>query len=816
MFLSQVSYAACPLPVKPVSPQASILFVNGIMNDYQGACDSATALMTSLKGNGIDANKFQFRFFFNPTEGGLGDVTELRMQAALSSYARKLATSGDVDEYYDKLGSLYKTISSGSTTCSDFFAYRSDIFPWSTIIYKYNNLNVLERKAEKEACDRIIATTNRLKSVFVKRLLDGPLIVVPHSQGNFYTEAAYGILKYERYADIGKIRVVGVAAIAKFPVGGKYVTIEQDNALYLLQAINTEGIFKSEYSPAPPSNVACVISLGCNGTNTANTDPALIADAANTSGIDIISYLDRFDGMASVWPELRDYLLNRIPSGTSYLLHEFTPIYLNEKLGDWRTGTSIPKLVANLVVSAANELGVSAYSNFNLASDFSATANPNGAWSYGFSPYVSIGSFNAFTGHDIAPYSNDYPGMKFWTANTSYSLYVAKNTSAATINFAGASVPAGSIALAPGRDGQFSIARWTAPQAGTFDIATTFTLAETSGTVDTYVRRNGVNIFTTGLGGSTRTASTTNRVTVAVGDIVDFAVGIGGDNYLADTTLLSVNIALAGSPPGPITNPANGNRYELITCGTWMQCRDAAQLRGGTLTTIRNQAENTWLVANIIPAATGDYGGWIGLNDAASPGVDVWQSGEPVGFTNWTSGNPSRGPEHYVHIYKSGTRQGEWNDLINDTGGVVVQAIVEYRKVEIGNQIHINVADFKSTSLNIAVDNSATCRTGLVYNGPPYTDRPNKGEWDITVPTSGRYAISVEYSAEQSRPVSAAIDGSQFNSSALGGMNGTWCSNPTMTDIIGEVQLEIGSHIFKLERGSVFPHLKNIYLKRVQ
>lgn len=446
--------------------------------------------MTSLTANNIDASKFQFRFFYNSTEGSFGDVTELRLQAALSSQAKKLATSGDVDEYYDKLGSLYKIISSGGAACSDFMTYRADLFPWSTAIYKYNSLNSRERQAEKEACARIISTTNNLKGIFIKRIADGPLIVVPHSQGNFYTEAAYGLLKYERYSDITKIRVVGVAAIAMHPIGGKHVTIEQDNALYLLQALNTEGILNSEYSPAAPSFIGCVIALGCNGTNTTNADPERIAIAANSQGIDLVSYLNRFDGMASVWPELRDYLLSRIPAGTSYLLHEFIPIYLNDKLGDWRTGTPLPKIISNFVISAAKELGI-----------------------------------------------NDPTASK-------------------------------------------------------------------------------------------------------------------------------------------IKNSSNGHTYEVITCGTWSQCRDAAAAKGGSLVTIRSQAENDWLMSTF--GASEFY--WIGAYYDGIAKELKWVSGEPFVYQNWgpnQNGASVNGyPEEYcTHLFKP--TPGFWNDVVCNYPDST-KAIVEY------------------------------------------------------------------------------------------------------------------------------------------
>src|SRR5205807_2704641 len=54
---------------------------------------------------------------------------------------------------------------------------------------------------------------------------------------------------------------------------------------------------------------------------------------------------------------------------------------------------------------------------------------------------------------------------------------------------------------------------------------------------------------------------------------------------------------------------------------------------------------------------------WIGLSDAASPGVFTWANGEPLIYTNWAPGQPSGGSEHWVEL--NGGTGGMWNDLPN-------------------------------------------------------------------------------------------------------------------------------------------------------
>ena len=123
----------------------------------------------------------------------------------------------------------------------------------------------------------------------------------------------------------------------------------------------------------------------------------------------------------------------------------------------------------------------------------------------------------------------------------------------------------------------------------------------------------------------------------------------------------------------------DGHRYELITCGTWSQCRDAAIAKGGSLVTIRNQAENDWLTTNLLQQAKPDFAVWIGFTDAGHEGNWTWASGEVKPYSNWYPGEPnnSGNVENYAIIYNSGAYKDKWNDVQNDYP-YVTKAVVEY------------------------------------------------------------------------------------------------------------------------------------------
>ncbi|NCD25959.1 MAG: alpha/beta fold hydrolase, partial [Deltaproteobacteria bacterium] len=123
----------------------------------------------------------------------------------------------------------------------------------------------------------------------------------------------------------------------------------------------------------------------------------------------------------------------------------------------------------------------------------------------------------------------------------------------------------------------------------------------------------------------------------------------------------------AASPFGDewIQNPANGNWYRLTSVAMyWDQAEAEAQSAGGHLTTIRNQAENDWLLANF-----GQEARWIGLhqpNGSPEPGGGwVWLSGSSATYRNWYAGEPnnSGGIESVAMIHPATHNDpGAWND----------------------------------------------------------------------------------------------------------------------------------------------------------
>jgi|ERR1043166_5446535 hypothetical protein len=132
--------------------------------------------------------------------------------------------------------------------------------------------------------------------------------------------------------------------------------------------------------------------------------------------------------------------------------------------------------------------------------------------------------------------------------------------------------------------------------------------------------------------------------------------------------------ALAGIIAGPILSPVNGHTYYFTSEETWPQAEADAVGLGGHLVTIRNAAENQWLLTTFQPL-TNRIGVHIGLNDIAQEGTWVWVSGEPITFLNWGPGEPNNlGDEDWGELFVrdyNALHAGEWNDGRVDNNGIV-------------------------------------------------------------------------------------------------------------------------------------------------
>jgi subtilisin family serine protease len=188
----------------------------------------------------------------------------------------------------------------------------------------------------------------------------------------------------------------------------------------------------------------------------------------------------------------------------------------------------------------------------NAVNDFSVTNNSSGMWRYGYKTAAS----------SFIPYTNNgqpWAGVGSWSRNANGSCcdMVAKNTSGVSLNYSSVTHPTDLLNLHPGENGEKATVRWIAPHSGSFSIQGRFRGLDTVGTTtDVAVLHNGTSVWTSNINGFGYEANYVLSINAAAGDVIEFAVGYGGNNnYFYDSTGLAVSIVPTSTPPTPTPTP---------------------------------------------------------------------------------------------------------------------------------------------------------------------------------------------------------------------------------------------------------------------
>ena len=290
-FVTQLAYAQVyaqvgRAPPMPTSPE--IIHVNGVRSSEVDSISNTTALEAVLKTHGFSIDDYGVSLVHNPfnstwrTQGiaDIGDLAEVRVQIRLSN-AALVAAGGTSSDYLPRLGELYSGLYSNQT-----------------------GLTAQER--------RVVKMADFLKRVIRSRIEAGRsfVIVVPHSQGNLYAEAAYAMLVHEGRKDVtDRTLVVGVAVPGNRTPNGSYVANSEDVVVAGARVLLREPL---------PSNVTACWPI------------------ASVCGL-------------AVAP---------VPLVIDVLFHSFRSVYLNERVTSAADQASLPSIIARLISNAAADLTV--------------------------------------------------------------------------------------------------------------------------------------------------------------------------------------------------------------------------------------------------------------------------------------------------------------------------------------------------------------------------------------------------------------------------------------------------------------------------
>jgi hypothetical protein len=191
--------------------------------------------------------------------------------------------------------------------------------------------------------------------------------------------------------------------------------------------------------------------------------------------------------------------------------------------------------------------------DFEAVASFLSRANPapDGRWAYGWKATLQ-GEFRPYpTREEVV-----FQGIQFIGWSRKGGLPEAESCPYVAHNMSGKAakvhrvfrLPPDMLSLHPGRNGEFTVVRWTAPWTGEYSIEARFEALDFA-TTDVYILHNasviGEEIIDNE--GASHDFSLC-RMAVRAGDHIDFAVGYGQNrNYYGDSTGLRARIRL--EPP---------------------------------------------------------------------------------------------------------------------------------------------------------------------------------------------------------------------------------------------------------------------------
>ena len=177
----------------------------------------------------------------------------------------------------------------------------------------------------------------------------------------------------------------------------------------------------------------------------------------------------------------------------------------------------------------------------NAAVEFSATSNPVGVWSYGWTSTLGS-SFKLFTNRSSSS------GSDFWFGN---QPPLGANPGYPTV-WRSTAVPNDMLLEHPGPAGEYAVLRWTSPIDQTISVSAEFTAQDPHPTsTDVHLLLNGVSLLNGLINGASDKVSFLQAVSFQQGDKLDFAVGYGSNsNYLFDATGIRATV---GAVPEPAT-----------------------------------------------------------------------------------------------------------------------------------------------------------------------------------------------------------------------------------------------------------------------
>jgi hypothetical protein len=235
------------LPLSPLSSTAQspgggpgyvIVYINGLSTDPIGAQDGVDAL-SAIYGAQYSNQPVSYTLFYTPTDGLMQDV--------VNAFAQRVKSSPGLTDRWEL---IWDTLDGGGGAISDLAiaenpSLNSLVSDLKTTFLNGVSSNVKNLNANKEFQPAVDQFASALTTYYTQHKKS---LVVAHSQGNLYLNAAYDAVKPQLKAD--SLRTVPVAtptATVRDPQG-RYVTSTTDLVIQSLaltlgnvEPANTDG-----------------------------------------------------------------------------------------------------------------------------------------------------------------------------------------------------------------------------------------------------------------------------------------------------------------------------------------------------------------------------------------------------------------------------------------------------------------------------------------------------------------------------------------------------------------------------------------------
>lgn len=222
------------------------------------------------------------------------------------------------------------------------------------------------------------------------------------------------------------------------------------------------------------------------------------------------------------------------------------------KIGTVPTGMTFDQ-AKNIFHDAGSDytyVGFRRTKTYDVAKEFALTSNPNGVWSYGSA--AGLGKAPAaFTKKATAPLESGAQAVSYWNTGASswdgYHAAFANLTAAPVTVSAGLVVNAGVLVLHPSNAGAYAVARFTAPEDGSYAVAAMFKAIDVQAKkTDAAVLVNLSPICRQEPMSKLTLDCNKSGVMLKRGDTVDFVVGNGGDGFQDDSVQLIGTVTFGG------------------------------------------------------------------------------------------------------------------------------------------------------------------------------------------------------------------------------------------------------------------------------